>query len=328
MQTIATTASASDSASEAARLAKLLDYQILDTAPEQEFDEVTEIAAKLLGTPISLVSLIDKDRQWFKARYGLGAAETPRDQAFCDHAIKADDLYIVNNAAEDPLFAANPLVTGHPNIRFYAGAPLITPDKFRLGTLCVIDTAPREGLAEEAQRILTLLAKMVVNQMESRRNTVRAKHQARMMSQLAEHTVALAQAKDMAQLAALLTDSARRMVVADAAVLRAGEQVTAATREGMSGEPPPALPWRERSAALRARKTLKPATLKDLPAPENAVIKGAWMGFLLGLDAQNPRGDFQMWRQFTTSFTDMETAMLTDLVRVAGAVAERLPGGR
>lgn len=313
MKTIATTVSSS----EVGRLAKLAEYQILDTAPEQEFDEITEIAAKLIGTPISLVSLIDKDRQWFKARYGLGVTETPRGHAFCAHAIKADDVYVVGDATQDPL------VTGNPNIRFYAGAPLITPDKFRLGTLCVIDTAPRDGLAEDARRILTLLAKMVVNQMESRRNTVRATHQARMMRQLADHTVTLAQAKDMVQLARLLTESARKMVVADAATLHVGEHITTATREGVSSAPPPGLPWSEPAAALRARKVLKPATLKDLPAPE-IVIKGAWMGFLLGLDAQNPLGDFQVWRELTTSFTDLEVAMLTDLVRVAGAVAERL----
>ena len=323
------------SSAELSRLGKLAEYQILDTPAEPEFDEIVEIAATLIGTPISLVSLIDRDRQWFKARYGLGAPQTPRDQAFCAHAIKSDNLYIVNNATLDPLFAANPLVTGDPNIRFYAGAPLITPDKFRLGTLCVIDTEPRDGLSVESQRILTLLAKMVVSLLESRRKTIRANHQARMMTLLAERTVAISQAKDMAQLATLLTEAARTLVVADAAYLHLGAdasnpvRITTATREGTTREGPthagPAgVPWQERSAALRTRRTLTPATLKELPVPAGVAIKGAWIGFLFGLDAENPLGDIQLWRQYTTSFTDMETAILTDLTRVAGAVAARI----
>lgn len=122
-------------AAELSRLGKLAEYQILDSAPEKEFDEIVQVAAALLNTPISLVSLIDRDRQWFKARYGLGASETPREQAFCAHAIKSDDVYVVGDATKNPLFSQNPLVTGAPDIRFYAGAPLITSDNFRLGTL-------------------------------------------------------------------------------------------------------------------------------------------------------------------------------------------------
>jgi hypothetical protein len=312
------------SASEVSRLGKLAEYQILDSAPEADFDEIVQVAAKLLGTPISLVSLIDKDRQWFKARYGLGATETPRERAFCAHAIKSDDLYIVNDTAENPLFAENPLVTGAPNIRFYAGAPLITPDKFRLGTLCVIDDKPHDGLNEDQQRILTLLARVVVNLMESRRTNLRAAHQAKMMTQLAERTVAIAQAKDMAQLGRLLTDAARALVIADAAYLHVGDLISATTREGTTNQGPPALPWAERSDAVLARGKLTPATFKDIPSPERVVIKGAWMGFVFGLDPQKPLGDFQIWRQYTTSFTDLETAILTDLVRVASAVAARL----
>src|SRR5262245_24834260 len=114
-------------AAELSRLGKLAEYQVLDTAPEKEFDDITQVAAQLLGTPISLVSLVDRDRQWFKARYGLSATETPREHAFCAHAIKNDDVYVVGDATQNPLFADNPLVTGAPDIRFYAGAPLITP---------------------------------------------------------------------------------------------------------------------------------------------------------------------------------------------------------
>jgi hypothetical protein len=318
------------STSEISRLGKLAEYQILDSPPEAEFDEITQIAAKMIGTPISLVSLIDRDRQWFKARYGLSATETPRDQAFCAHAIQNDGLYVVNNATEDPLFADNPLVTGNPNIRFYAGAPLVTSDNFKLGTLCVIDTKPHDGLADDARRILTLLARMVVNLMEARRMTLRANHQARMMTQLAERTVALSQVKDMPTLARQLTDAARSIVIADAACLRLRDtggglgSFTAATRAGISPEGPPAVPWDERGDAVLKRAKLTPATVKDIPPPERIVIKGAWMGFVFGLDAAQPLGDFQIWRQFTTSFTELETAMLTDLVRVAGATASRI----
>ncbi len=202
----------SASASETARLGKLAEYQILDTAPEKEFDEIVQVAAKLLGTPISVVSLIDRDRQWFKARYGLNAPQTQREHAFCDHAIKSDDTYVVADATKNPLFRDNPLVTGAPDIRFYAGAPLITPDKFRLGTLCVIDTVPRERLSEDHQTILELLARMVVNALESRRLTMRANHQARMMTRLAEATVEISQNLTAAEIARTVTDAARGLV--------------------------------------------------------------------------------------------------------------------
>lgn len=305
--------------------------QIASTASTSEINRLGKLAEyQILDTPISLVSLIDRDRQWFKARYGLGATETPRDQAFCALAIQNDGLYIVNNATDDPLFAGNPLVTGAPNIRFYAGAPLITSDKFKLGTLCVIDTKPHDGLSEDAQRILTLLAKMVVSLMEARRMTLRANHQARMMTQLAERTVALSQVKDMPTLARLLTEAARTIVIADAACLRlrdAGAGVgsfTAATRAGTSTEGPPAVPWEECGDAVLKRAKLTPATFKEIPPPEQVVIKGAWMGIVFGLDAAHPLGDFQVWRHFTTSFTELETAILSDLVRVASAVAGRL----
>ncbi len=321
------------SASETARLGKLVEYLILDTPPEREFDEIVEVAAKLLGAPISLVSLIDRDRQWFKARYGLDATETPREQAFCDHAIKADDVYVVGDATKNPLFAENPLVTGSPNIRFYAGAPLITPDKFRLGTLCVIDTKPRERLSEEHETILTLLARMVVNALESRRLTMRAHHQARMMTKLAETTVAVSQAMSLAEVARTLTEAARSLVVADVAylhVIAGGASVAFdhfATRSGEKNQPPP-VPWQAYGDALIARKGLAAATLKDLPGAVKTAhpVKGSWIGFLIGLDAEEPLGHFQLWRQYTTSFTDFETAMVTDVVRVASAAAERLVG--
>jgi len=320
-------------ASEISRLGKLAEYQVLDTAPEKEFDEITQVAAALLGTPISLVSLVDRDRQWFKARYGLGAEQTPREQAFCAHAIESDDVYIVDDATKNPLFADNPLVTGAPDIRFYAGAPLITPDKFRLGTLCVIDTKPREGLTEVAEKTLALLARMVINALESRRQTLRAQHQAKLMTQLAETLSKLSQAGSLTELAKVLGEGARGLIVGDAVVVhllpRAAttQQDFVVTRGATTDQAPPAVPWQTRGAALIAKKSGALVTVKDLP-PEatGGSSKGSWVGFLIGLDRDNPIGYCQLWRQYTTSFTDLETSMLTNLARVASSVAERLIG--
>ncbi|HVE55260.1 MAG TPA: response regulator [Pyrinomonadaceae bacterium] len=149
------------------RLAALKKIQILDTLPEQEFDDITLLASQICETPIAAVSLIDEDRQWFKSRIGLEAVETPRNCAFCDYAIKGDELFVVSDAAEDLRFSANPLVTSDPHIRFYAGAPLTTSDGYKLGTLCVIDQKPR-ALSESQERALNALARSVMSLIETR----------------------------------------------------------------------------------------------------------------------------------------------------------------
>ncbi len=123
---------------ESKRLEVLRSFQVLDSAPEASFDRVTKLAADLLNAPICLISLVDQDRQWFKSRCGLEAEQTPRDDAFCAHAILDDAVFVVEDATRDPRFAENPLVTGPPHIRTYAGAPLITREGYRLGTLCLI----------------------------------------------------------------------------------------------------------------------------------------------------------------------------------------------
>ena len=154
---------------EPARLAALKRYSVLDTAAEKSFDDIVNLAAHICGTPISLMTLVDNKRQWFKARTGMEASETPRDSAFCAHALaRRDAPLIVHNAVADPRFAGNPLVTGNPHIRFYAGAPLVTPDGHTLGTLCVIDTQPR-SLSEPQINALRALAREAIAQLEMRR---------------------------------------------------------------------------------------------------------------------------------------------------------------
>ncbi len=153
---------------EAERLAALRRYAILDTEPDACFDRIVRLAARQFRVPIALVSLIDEDRQWFKATCGLDATESPRDLAFCAHAILGDDVLLVPNATQDPRFASNPFVVDGLKIRFYAGAPLITPDGHKLGTLCLVDTLPRGDFSTHDQALLTDLAAVVVDQIEMR----------------------------------------------------------------------------------------------------------------------------------------------------------------
>ena len=149
------------------RLAALQQLEILDTAPDERFDRITRIASKLLGVPIVAVSLIDEDRQWFKSIQGLDVRETGRDISFCGHAIFADDdLFVVSNAQNDSRFVDNPLVTEAPGIRFYAGGPVHTTAGHPIGTLCIIDTQPRE-FDEEQRRLLRDLADMVESELRS-----------------------------------------------------------------------------------------------------------------------------------------------------------------
>jgi GAF domain-containing protein len=154
---------------EAERLAALYALLLLDTPPEERFDKIVEFAAEEFDVPIALISLLDTDRQWFKAAVGLGSTcETGRDISFCGHAIMRAEIMVVEDALLDQRFFDNPLVTGAPNIRFYAGAPLILSNGLALGTLCIIDTRPRQldpmGLA-----ILSTLRSLAVQELEKRR---------------------------------------------------------------------------------------------------------------------------------------------------------------
>ena len=152
---------------EDSRISVLKATGLLDSLPEKRFDRITRLASRALGTEIALISLIDQDRQWFKSKQGLDVSATPRDQAFCDHAIKSPDVMVVPDAKDDPRFVDNPLVTGDPNISFYAGAPLITKDGHPLGTLCVIDSKSRFDFSAEDSQILSDLAASVMTEIEA-----------------------------------------------------------------------------------------------------------------------------------------------------------------
>ncbi|MGD0404970.1 MAG: PAS domain S-box protein, partial [Candidatus Acidiferrales bacterium] len=155
---------------EVRRMKYLRQYGVLNTPPEQDLDELTALAAQICETPIALISLIDENRQWFKATFGLEMVESPRNTSFCSYALDQRELFIVPDTAQDERFAQNPLVVGEPHIRFYAGAPLVGPEDTALGTLCVIDRVPRT-LTKLQKQALQVLARQVMAHLELRRQT-------------------------------------------------------------------------------------------------------------------------------------------------------------
>ena len=190
---------------EEGRLAALHQHHILDTPPQQEFDDLVRLASHICGAPIAAVSLIDRNRQWFKSIVGLDVQETPRDDAFCAHTILQNDILLVPDAHADPRFSVNPLVTGDPHIRFYAGAPLVTEDGYSLGSLCVIDRVPRH-LTPYQHDALRILARQVSSQIE-------LTHRVRVQEQMiAERTAA---EREHQLLAAIVEASADAIVSTD-----------------------------------------------------------------------------------------------------------------
>lgn len=161
---------------ERARITALHSQNILDTENEEEFDRIVKVASFICGTPISLISLVDTDRQWFKSKIGLDIEETPRNVSFCSHAIQQDGIMEVQDATKDIRFKDNPLVTGDPNIRFYAGTPLITETGLKLGTLCVIDKVPKI-LSQEQKDCLESLSMQIMDQ-------IKLKHQGKLLQNL------------------------------------------------------------------------------------------------------------------------------------------------
>ncbi len=174
---------------ESTRLQTLLTYSILDTLPEKDFDDLTAIASEICQTPISLISLVDDKRQWFKSRYGLDATETPKEHAFCAHAINnPNEEFIVPDSTKDERFKDNPLVTGEPNVNFYAGIPLVTAEGHALGTLCVIDNKPKE-ITPAQLKALKALSRQVVALMELRKKKIEIEKQKKELEQLHKETL-------------------------------------------------------------------------------------------------------------------------------------------
>lgn len=167
---------------DSARLAALREYAILDTLPEQAYDDLTSLASFIGGAPISLISLVDEGRQWFKSSVGVGARETPRDQSFCAYTIADARTLIVEDTLLDPRFSDNPLVSGEPGIRFYAGAPLVDPHGHVLGTLCLIDNKPREISAAQVSA-LEALSRQVMQLLEARMGVLESQKAAKALMQ-------------------------------------------------------------------------------------------------------------------------------------------------
>ncbi|MGB5437943.1 MAG: GAF domain-containing protein, partial [Maribacter sp.] len=164
-----------DHSKEKERLAALASYSILDTLPEEDYNTLTALAAEICGSPISLISLLDNERQWFKSSFGLDVSETPKEYAFCAHAInEEDDIFIVQDSRTDERFHDNPFVVGEPQVIFYAGVPLLTPEGLPLGTLCVIDHKPKL-LSQSQITSLKALSKQVMNLLQLRKSNMQLK---------------------------------------------------------------------------------------------------------------------------------------------------------
>jgi hypothetical protein len=191
---------------EAERLQALYHYQVLDSPPEPSFDRLTGLAARLFDAPIALVSLVERDRQWFKSAHGLCARETSTSVSFCKHTLTGDRVFVVPDAAADPRFADNALVTGPPYIRFYAGAPLITPEGYNLGSLCIIDHAPRAEPSPSQRQTLQDLADIAVDELELRRSYQETE------SGLRRQAERVTQAIELTQDAITLLDTENRFV--------------------------------------------------------------------------------------------------------------------
>jgi GAF domain-containing protein len=170
------------------RIDALREYAIMDTTPEEAFDDISRLTSFICDTPIATITLLDLERQWFKSKVGLDNSEGPIEHAFCAHAIKQDKVLIVPDTQKDERFAANPLVTGSPHIRFYAGAPLITPQGVAIGTLCAIDRQPRE-ITDGQKHALAALARQVMMMLELRR-TVTALDVAQAQKRAADEEIA------------------------------------------------------------------------------------------------------------------------------------------
>lgn len=175
-------------ADEDLRLLDLQSYEILDTAPEREFDELVQLASQVCDCPISIITFVDSDRQWFKAKVGLPVDQTSRNAAFCAHTILQETPMVVENALDDDRFHDNPLVKGDPNIRFYAGAPIISPTGHKMGSICVIDNKPNKLNAIQ-ENVLNIISSQITKLMELRRANMLLRRRASDLLDLNNHTI-------------------------------------------------------------------------------------------------------------------------------------------
>jgi signal transduction histidine kinase len=262
---------------ESERLSALRRLGILDTPPEKAFDDLAHLASLVCGTPVSLITLVDKDRQWFKARVGMERDQTPRDQAFCAYTIlDAADLTVVEDATRDSRFLANPLVTGDPNIRFYAGAPLVMSDGHAFGSLCVIDRIPR-SLKPEQLAALAIIRDQVVREMESRRFVTRAEISlAELESVVGDKTAEIEQQAESLKTLAVrllaLQDEERRRIARElhdsAGQLLAGAIMSLdATMKDIRSGRPPAMDMMEECRELLMQLTAEIRTMSYLLHP-------------------------------------------------------------
>ncbi len=307
-------------ADESQRLATLRHLELLDTPREERFDRITRLAAALLEVPIAVISLVDADRQWFKAAYGLDATETPRDISFCGHAILNGDLLVVPDALKDARFADNPLVTGDPRIRFYAGHPLKAAEGSRVGTLCVIDRQPREfSAAQEA--LLADLANIAEAELNSIAREVREKETLLALAEMVpEHAGAKATIfAKLTELSAKTTEVARASVwlfSADRSALELHDLYQAASGRHSTGMALPRTPFPAYFAALEEGislaaedATTDPRTCEftesylrplGIRAMLDAPVR--WRGQVVGVVCLEHTGSVRRWRGNDESF--------------------------
>jgi diguanylate cyclase (GGDEF)-like protein/PAS domain S-box-containing protein len=305
---------------ETLRLATLASYSVMDSPPEDAFDDFTQLASQLLGAPIALISLLDESRQWFKSKVGLDADETPRDWAFCSHAILQPDVMIVEDAKRDVRFAGNPLVVGEPHIRFYAGCPLVSSDGHALGTLCVIDHEPRK-LSEAQVGTLRRLGRQLVNLLELRRTTLRQR----------ETELRLREQRLQLQKLALVTQRTNNVVImADPEgritwVNKAFEQITGFALDEAVGRTPGSL-LQFAGTSSHEREILRDAVMQRKAARVHILNRGKHGNvYWMDVDLQPLHDEQEGFLGFVAVETD-----ITDLIRQRDhldAMFEALPVG-
>jgi diguanylate cyclase (GGDEF)-like protein/PAS domain S-box-containing protein len=328
---------------ETGRLAALESYGILDSAAERAYDDITLLARDLIGTPMALITLLDDKRQWFKSRLGVDIQQTPREISFCHVAIQGEDVLVVEDLQCDPRFAGNPMVAGAPGLRFYAGAPLISPDGFALGTLCVMDHVPRQ-LDEAQGRALQVLSRQVVSLLELRRSNAALGAAMRSLEldrdQLRSTQLALQQEQQLSKqvvnsspIGICLFDASGQCVIANPA---AGRQIGATPEQLRAQNFHQIESWRHFGLYELAQKTLRSGQ------PQTTVVniettfgRKAWLGVnFVALSAgearwlmvmTNDMSDFRLAEQQRREALDSYKLLFTNSM---DGVLQAEPGGQ